>query len=176
MGEHDGPTPPSSEAPHLVVPTGFSECEVKVRLARYEEYAKWDALMRCHRLGFRKFKGAGLRYLAESNGLWIALAGWQIGASRCRARDRWIGWRSTAGWHKRHVAGHERFIANNTRFLIIKRPTAYLRLLTHMMREMVRNISADSETICHRPLLILESFVPRETIAKRCMLSLGGAT
>ena len=76
-----------------VTPEGFSLTEVVVRLARPEEHRKWDALVDAqHYLGFKRFAGRGLRYIAEWRGLWIALAGWQSGAFKSRHRDRWIGW------------------------------------------------------------------------------------
>ncbi|MDE0023217.1 MAG: hypothetical protein OXP69_02270 [Spirochaetaceae bacterium] len=61
-----------------VLPEGFSLSEVVVRLARADERVRWDALMdRHHYLGFKRFAGRGLRYLAEWRGQWLALAGWQ---------------------------------------------------------------------------------------------------
>jgi len=60
-------------------PEGFSLSEVGVRLAAREERPVWDALMdERHYLGFRRFAAhAGLRYVAEWCGRWLALAGWR---------------------------------------------------------------------------------------------------
>ena len=46
-----------------------------------------------HYLGFQRFAGRGLRYVAEYERVWLALIGWQSGAFKCGPRDRWIGWR-----------------------------------------------------------------------------------
>ena len=47
-----------------------------------------------HPLGFRGFAGRGLRYVAEYQGCWLSSARLAVGApSKCRPRDRWIGWR-----------------------------------------------------------------------------------
>ena len=56
-------------------PAGFALAEVVVRLVRPDERVKWDVLMdQHHYLGFKRFAGRGLRYVAEWRGRWIALA------------------------------------------------------------------------------------------------------
>ena len=66
--------------------------DVEIRLARPEERLRWDRLMaEGHELGFLRFVGRGLRYVAVLGTLWVALAGWQAGAMKCRPRDRSIG-------------------------------------------------------------------------------------
>ncbi|MYA67368.1 MAG: hypothetical protein F4Y22_08965 [Gammaproteobacteria bacterium] len=50
--------------------------DVKVRLATAVERPLWDALMdERHYLGFHRFAGRGLRYVAVWRGRWLALAG-----------------------------------------------------------------------------------------------------
>ena len=50
---------------------------VEIRLARPEERLRWDRLMaEGHELGFLRFVGRGLRYVAVLGTLWVALAGW----------------------------------------------------------------------------------------------------
>ena len=67
--------------------------QVKVRLARTSEHARWDRLMRQHHhLGFKRFAGRGLRYIVEYEDRWVCLSGWQTGAFKSAARERWIGW------------------------------------------------------------------------------------
>ncbi len=55
-------------------PAGFALDEVVVRLARADERVTWDALI----LGFTRFAGRDLRYVAEWRRRWVALAGWQV--------------------------------------------------------------------------------------------------
>ena len=45
-------------------------------------------------LGFVRFVGRGLRYVAVLGTLRIGLAGWQAGALKRRPRDRFIGWKA----------------------------------------------------------------------------------
>ena len=81
---------PAGSKPKLIIPPSVKE--VNVRLARPDERRRWDATMaEQHPLGFRGFAGRGLRYVAEYQGCWLALIGWQSGAFKCRPRDLWIG-------------------------------------------------------------------------------------
>ena len=69
-----------------IASASFSLSEVVVRLARPDERVLWDALMdRHHYLGFKRFAGRGLRYVAEWRGQWLALAGWR--RSMCDIRS-----------------------------------------------------------------------------------------
>ena len=51
---------------------GIRARDVMVRLANPDEFAHWDDLMRRrHALGFKRFPGRGLRYVAEMRGRWV---------------------------------------------------------------------------------------------------------
>ena len=114
-------------------PAGFSLAEVVVRLVRPDERIKWDVLMdQHHYLGFKRFAGRGLRYVAEWRGRWIALAGWQAAALKCAPRDRWIGWRGKKMFKRLHL------IANNTRFLVLGERGVFANLGSCMLSAMVR--------------------------------------
>jgi len=57
------------------------------------EHRLWDRLMEEHHyLRFHGIVGKGLRHVAEHGDIWLALIGWQPGAFKLAARDRWIGW------------------------------------------------------------------------------------
>ena len=137
-----------------VLPEGFSLSEVVVRLARADERVRWDALMdRHHYLGFKRFAGRGLRYLAEWRGQWLALAGWQTGAFMCAPRDRWIGWRRQEMFPRLHL------IANNTRFLVLSNSGVVRNLASAFMSAMLRRLSDDWQHAYGHSLLVVESFV-----------------
>ena len=59
---------------------------------------------RHHYLGFEGMVGESLRYVAESNGLWLALLGWQAAALKCRVLSLNLK-RLSADWQVVH--GHE---------------------------------------------------------------------
>ena len=135
-------------------PPEFRLDEVVVRPARADERIKWDALMdRHHYLGFKRFAGRGLRYVAEWRGRWVALAGWQVAALKCAPRDRWIGWRPKEMFKRLHL------IANNTRFVVLGERGVFVNLASWMMSAMLRRLSDDWQEQYGHPLLVVESFV-----------------
>ena len=141
-------------------PAGFTLDEVVVRVARADERVKWDALMdRHHYLGFKRFAGRGLRYVAEWRGRWVALAGWQVAALKCAPRDRWIGWRTKELFRRLHL------IANNTRFVVLGERGVFANLASWMMSAMLRRLSDDWQAQYGHPLLVVESFVDPQRFA-----------
>ena len=135
-------------------PAGFSLDDVVVRLVRPDERITWDLLMdQHHYLGFKRFAGRGLRYVAEWRGRWIALAGWQAAALKCAPRDRWIGWRGKKRFKRLHL------IANNTRFLVLAERGVFANLGSCMLSAMLRRLSDDWQDQYGHPLLAVESFV-----------------
>ena len=141
-------------------PAGFRLDEVVVRVARADERVKWDALMdRHHYLGFTRFAGRGLRYVAEWRGRWVALAGWQAAALKCAPRDRWIGWRKQEMFRRLHL------IANNTRFVVLGKRGVFANLASWMMSAMLRRLSDDWQAQYGHPLLVVESFVDPQRFA-----------
>ena len=78
--------------------------EVVEWLERPDERLRWDTLMDAqHYLGFKQFAGRGLRYIAEWDGEWLALLGWQTGTFRCRPHDKWLGWHPSVQFSRLHV-------------------------------------------------------------------------
>ena len=136
----------------LILPSSVKD--VTVRLARPDERRRWDATMaERHPLGFRGFAGRGLRYVAEYEGCWLALLGWQSGAFKCRPRDRWIGWRQREQFPRLHL------IANNTRMLMLWPPGTIRNLASCVMAANLRRLSADWQAQFGHPLELAETFV-----------------
>jgi len=87
---------------------------VVVRPVRQSEVLRWNSYMnQYHYLGLRWLGGKSLRYIAHSDGEWLALLGWSSAAKNCGARERYIGWSGEKKYRRL------RFIANNSRFLIL---------------------------------------------------------
>ena len=79
-----------------------------------QEHQRWDRLLEEHHyLRFHGIVGKGLRCVAVHGETWIALIGWQPGAFKLAARDRWVGW--SAEQQSRHL----HLIANNSRSIIL---------------------------------------------------------
>ncbi len=128
--------------------------EVKVRLAWPKERRRWDALMEEHHyLGFKQFAGRGLRYVAEWDGRWVALVGWQGGAFKCGPRDRWLGWHKGVQFRRLHLIG------NNTRFLILPEGQGVKNLGSHVLGRNLRRLSEDWEQTWGHRLELAETFV-----------------
>jgi len=126
---------------------------VKVRLIAPQERQRWDELIRVHHyLGLRCLGGRNLRYVADWQGQWLALLGWQAAALKCQARDAWIGWPPHLQFQRLHL------IANNARFLIL--PSVRLpHLASRLLALNLRRLSADWQAAYGHPLLLAETFV-----------------
>ena len=116
------------------------------------ERARWDALMRDHHyLGFRGMIGNGLRHVAErSDGVWVALLGWQAGSYKLAARDRWIGWTPEQRLRRLHL------VANNTRFVILP-GCSEPNLASRVLGQSLRRLSRDMHSVHGHPVLVAEA-------------------
>ena len=106
-----------------------------------------------HYLGFKQFAGRSLRYVAEHEGKWLAIAGWQAGAFKCRPRDRFVGWKKECQFKNLHLIG------NNTRFLVLGRAGEFPNLASYFLSAMTRRLSSDWMERYGHGLLLAESFV-----------------
>ena len=127
---------------------------VRVRPTRgLEERRRWDQLVKQHHyLPFQDLVGCGLRQVAELDGQWVALVGWQAGAFKLKARDRWIGWIPQQQFRRLHL------IANNTRLVLLPgshRPNLASRVLGLSLRR----LSRDMRALHGHPVLVAETFV-----------------
>ena len=135
---------------------------VIVRPILSTERLRWEELMRLHHyLGFDGMVGESLRYVAEIDGQWVALLGWQAAALKCRARDRWIGWPPVLQYQRLM------FIANNGRFLIL--PDAHLpNLASRVLSLNLKRLSADWQAVHGHELLLAETFVDPQRFTGTC--------
>lgn len=132
----------------------FSLEEVIIRVVRSDEVPKWNALMNEHHyLGFKQLVGRGIRYVAEHDGEWLAIAAWQAGAFQCAPRDRWIKWKKKCQFRNLHLIG------NNTRFLILGEAGKFPNLASHFLSCMTKRLSEDWMEHYGHGLLLAESFV-----------------
>ncbi len=136
--------------------------EVIVRLVLPAERQRWKELMRQqHYLGFNGMVGESLRYVADCDGLWLALLGWQAAVLKCRARDRWIGWPPVLQYQRLT------FIANNSRFLILS-GVHVPNLASRILSLNLRRLSADWQAVHGHELLLAETFVDPQRFTGTC--------
>jgi hypothetical protein len=91
----------------------------------------------------------------------IACLAWSSAPRHIGSRDRYIGWSAEA--RRRNI----RFLAYNTRFLIL--PWVRVEhLASHLLGRMAAQISADWQRIYGHPIYFLETFVDPERFRGTC--------
>ncbi len=126
------------------------------------EHRRWDRLVEEHHyLSFHGVFGKGLRHVAVHGETWLALIGWQSGAFKLAARDRWIGWTSAQQFRRLHL------IANNSRFVILT-PERVRNLASRVLGLSLRRLSADMQAVHGFPVFLAETFVDPALFAGTC--------
>jgi hypothetical protein len=114
-----------------------------------------------HYLGYEQPVGEHLKYLVWANGRPVACVAWSSAPRHIGARDRYIGWDQQT--RRRNI----RFVAYNTRFLIlpwVKVP----HLASHILGRMAARLSADWEQVYGHPIYFAETFVDTERFRGTC--------
>jgi hypothetical protein len=114
-----------------------------------------------HYLSYEQPVGEHLKYLAWAQGRPIACLAWSSAPRHLGSRDRYIGWNAEA--RRRNI----RFIAYNTRFLILPW-VAVPHLASHILSRIARQLSQDWERLYHHPIYFLETFVDPERFRGTC--------
>ena len=105
-----------------------------------------------HYLGYEQPVGEHLKYVAWAQGRPIACLAWSSAPRHLGSRDHFIGWSAAA--RQRNI----RFIAYNTRFLIL--PWVEVpHLASHLLGGMAKRLSQDWERLYQHPIYFLETFV-----------------
>ena len=114
-----------------------------------------------HYLGYEQPVGEHLKYLVWSQGRPIACMAWSSAPRHLGSRDRFIGWSQEA--RKRNI----RFIAYNTRFLIL--PWIQVpHLASHILSRVTAALSGDWERIYGHPIYFAETFIDPERFRGTC--------
>jgi len=109
-------------------------------------------MARFHYLGAGQTVGETVRYVAESQGRWLALASWAAAVLKSRHRERYVGWEEKIKYQRLHL------VANNVRFLILP----WIRiphLASKVLGANLRRLSGDWEARYGHPILLAETFV-----------------
>jgi len=114
-----------------------------------------------HYLGYEQPVGEHLKYVVWAQGRPIACLAWSSAPRHLGSRDRFIGWSGEA--RRRNI----RFIAYNTRFLIL--PWVEVpHLASHILSRMARRLSQDWQRQYGHPIYFLETFVDPERFRGTC--------
>lgn len=118
-------------------------------------------LDRYHYLRYAQPVGEHLKYLVYALGRPIACLAWSSAPRHLGPRDRFIGWSAEA--RRKNI----RFIAYNTRYLIL--PFVEVEhLASHILGSMAQVISEDWNRIYGHPVHYLETFVDPERFRGTC--------
>lgn len=134
-------------------------CQVR-RVADKE--ALFGSLIEAHHyLGYTQPVGEHLKYLVVAQGRPVAALTWSSAPRHLGPRDRFIGWSRSA--RKRNI----RFIAYNSRFLIL--PWVQVRhLASHILGRMTRQLSRDWQSVYSHPVYFAETFIDPARFAGTC--------
>ena len=114
-----------------------------------------------HYLGYEQPVGEHLKYLVWAEGRPIACLAWSSAPRHLGSRDRYIGWNAAAR------RSRIRFIAYNTRFLIL--PWVRVEhLASHLLGRMAARISDDWQQMYGHPIYFLETFIDPERFRGTC--------
>jgi hypothetical protein len=114
-----------------------------------------------HYLGYEQPVGEHLKYVVWAQGRPIACMAWSSAPRHLGSRDRYIGWSMEA--RKRNI----RFIAYNTRFLIlpwVRTP----HLASHILSRVTGSFSRDWEQMYGHPIYFAETFIDPERFRGTC--------
>jgi hypothetical protein len=105
-----------------------------------------------HYLGYEQPVGEHLKYLVWAQGRPIACMAWSSAPRHLGSRDRHIGWSAEA--RRRNI----RFVAYNTRFLIL--PWVEVpHLASHILGSIASSLSKDWEHLYDHPVYFAETFI-----------------
>jgi len=114
-----------------------------------------------HYLGYTQPVGEHLKYLVYAQGQPVACFAWSSAPRHLGPRDRYIGWSAAA--RKRNI----RFVAYNTRFLVL--PWVEVSCLaSHLLSRMVKRLSDDWEKMYGHRVYFAETFVHAERFKGTC--------
>ena len=132
------------------------------QVRRTAEEPLFNSLMESHHyLGYEQPVGGHLKYLVWGQERPVACLAWSSAPRHLGSRDRFIGWSGEA--RRRNI----RFVAYNTRFLILPWITVP-HLASHILGRMARLLSEDWERVDGHPIYFLETFIDPQRFRGTC--------
>jgi hypothetical protein len=114
-----------------------------------------------HYLGYTQPVGEHVKYLVYSEERPIAALAFSSAPRHLGPRDRFIGW--SAQQRRQNI----RFLAYNTRFLIM--PWVHVpHLASHILGQMARRLSSDWQQLYGHPIYFLETFIDPQRFKGTC--------
>jgi hypothetical protein len=114
-----------------------------------------------HYLSYAQPVGEHLKYVCWAQGRPVACLAWSSAPRHLGSRDRYIGWSAEA--RRRNI----RFIAYNTRFLILPW-VSVPHLASHILGKVARGLSEDWERMYGHPIYFAETFIDPSRFRGTC--------
>lgn len=141
---------------------------VTVRLITESERGRFDQLLESeHYLKNATAVGQVLRYVAEYQDQWVALALFSSAAFHLKPRDRWLRWPAREVRQRRHL------IAQNARFLILASAGQWPNLGSRVLKLLCARLPQDWEQAFGHPVLLAETFVDPQRFRGTCYKAAG---
>lgn len=141
---------------------------VTVRLITGSERDRFDQLLESeHYLKNATAVGQVLRYVAEYQDQWVALALFSSAAFHLKPRDRWLQWPAREVSQRRHL------IAQNARFLILASAGKWPNLGSRVLKLLCARLPQDWEQAFGHPVLLAETFVDPQRFRGTCYKAAG---
>src|SRR5216684_7233483 len=126
---------------------------LNTRPVRADEIERFDQFIAEHHyLKNGQLVGEHLRYVAEYQGQWLALASWSAPALHIKARDRFIG------WNEEQRRTRLPLLVNNSRLLVLP-PCRCPNLISRFMKLMLARLPQDWEQSWGHRVALAETFV-----------------
>ena len=129
---------------------------------RTPEESVFGGLMEAHHyLGYTQPVGEHLKFMVYAGERPVACLAWSSAPRHLAPRDLYLGW--SAASRKRNI----RFIAYNTRFLIL--PWVHVEhLASHLLGRMLKMLSGEWQRVYDHPVYFAETFVDPERFKGTC--------
>jgi hypothetical protein len=133
-----------------------------VQVRRSSDESLFDSLLETHHyLGYTQPVGEHLKYLVSTKGVPVACLAWSSASRHLGSRDRFIGWSPEA--RRKNI----RFIAYNTRFLVL--PWVEVpHLASHILGRIARVLPQDWARIYGHSVYFLETFIDPQRFRGTC--------
>ena len=160
--ERERPAPVLLDTTPITEPLGVLQPIELEQVRRTDDESLFNSLMeQYHYLGYEQPVGEHLKYLAWAQGRPIACLAWSSAPRHLGSRDRYIGWNAEA--RRRNI----RFLAYNTRFLIL--PWVRVpHLASHLLAKVTGGLSGDWEQIYGHPIYFVETFIDPSRFRGTC--------
>lgn len=129
---------------------------------------RFDELLRTkHYLKSDRIGGRHIRYVAEVQGEWVAMASFSGASPHTKPRENWIG------WSRKQKTARLGMVVNNSRFLMLTERNKVPNMASKVLSLCLKRIRDDWKKRWGASILIVESFVDETLYPGTCYKACG---